>query len=285
MEITNLTNLPRVLVDVIKNDEYSGHGKLTATTIINHPHLFALKNKHYDEITTDVSSHYHTLLGKSVHYVFEKAGPDFMTEQRFKAIISHPDLHGDVEISAQIDIFELPIKEVTDVKVTTKYKNKLSFEHEAQLNIQAFCMAYNGIKVNSLQLLHIYRDWQKRDKFDHMMPKYPMAKISVPLWSHDQQLDYIVKRLKMFQQYNGEHCDEESRWAKPDVYAVMKPGSTRSRKNFPTKNEAQLNLKAGEIIEHRPGGDIRCQEYCDVNTFCPYYIKKYLCPSLENKGE
>lgn len=286
MKITNFLQLPSVLVNVIENDGYTGHGKLTATTIISHPHIFALKNKYNEDITTDVVDHFHTLMGKAIHYIFEKAGEEYITEKRYFATIESPRLKKKYEISAQIDIMEIRTRKLTDIKVTSKFGNKAKPEHIAQMNIQDYVMYQNGIEVDSMELLHIYRDWQKKDKYEHMMPDYPMAKILVPKWSTKQQYDYIVDRLVEFENYAGEPCDAETRWAKPDQWALMKPGGSRSRKNCSSEQEAQMNLKAGEIIEYRPGSDVRCQEYCDVNKFCSYYIEKYLCkPISQSKGE
>ena len=276
MEVTNILGLPDVLVDIIKNDSYGGKGKLTATTLIDHPHLFALKNQNESKIKVDVVDQFHTLLGKSVHYLFEKAGHSYITEQRFFTTIKDPRLQKEYEISAQIDIFKMATKKLTDIKVITKYRNGLKFEYEAQLNIQVYCMQNNNIPVDSAELLHIYRDWHKKDKYDHQLPSYPINSVQVPIWDRQRTHDFIVERLLEFEKYDGGHCDPESRWARPDVYALMKPGATRSRKNCATEQEAYANQKPGEIIDFRPGIDARCADYCDVNVFCPYYIKKYL---------
>ena len=72
MVLTNKHNLPPVMEDVIKNDGYDGTG-LTVTTLLNPPHIYFLKQRHRNDVIEDVMDHFHTLMGKSVHYLFEKA--------------------------------------------------------------------------------------------------------------------------------------------------------------------------------------------------------------------
>lgn len=284
MTLTNRKNLPNILLDVIKNDSYDGVG-FTATTIINNPHLYYLRLKHKDDVVEDVLDHFHTLLGKAVHYVFEKAGSSYLTEVRFKTTIEDKRLIKPVEISAQIDVFDVTNKILTDLKIVTKAKTGVSEEYEAQLNIQKYIMERNGFTVNQMELLHIYRDWYKKDKYDSMLPQDPIARKPVPMWTRTQVEEYIVTRLLLFQNYDGTPCTEKERWTKPTVYAVKTPTANRSRKNFTNFDEAQMALKPGEIVETRPGGDPRCQEYCSLNNFCSFYINKYLAKMPQEKKE
>ena len=275
MVLTNKHNLPPVMEDVIKNDGYDGTG-LTVTTLLNPPHIYFLKQRHRNDVIEDVMDHFHTLMGKSVHYLFEKAGGRYLSEIRFKTTINDPRLKQPMEISGQIDNYEPSTGILTDMKVVSKHKHEVSITYEAQVNMQKYLMEDNGIYPNQLQLLHIYRDWQKRDKFDHKLPDTPIAKKNIPIWTREATHEFIVSRLLLFQNYNGEHCSEEDRWAKKTQYAVKKPTADRSRKNFDSYAEAQMNLKPGEVIETRLGGDPRCQDYCSLNNFCPFYIQKYL---------
>ncbi len=72
-------------------------------------------------------------------------------------------------------------------------------------------------------------------------------------------------------------CTPKERWAKPDQWAVMKQGNKKSSKNFDNEPDAiryaaKLQEDSGRKchVEHRPGKDQKCLEYCDCRPFCNY---------------
>jgi hypothetical protein len=150
--------------------------------------------------------------------------------------------------------------------------------------MQKYLMEDNGIHPTQLQLLHIYRDWHKRDRFDHKLPDHPIAKKHVPIWTREATHEFIVQKLLLFQNYNGEHCSFDERWAKETMYAAKKPTADRARKLFTSEKECLDNLKPGEVMETRLGGDTRCQDYCSLNNHCNFYIKKYLAKMPEGEN-
>ena len=69
-------------------------------------------------------------------------------------------------------------------------------------------------------------------------------------------------------------CTPEERWAKPDKWAVMKHGRKSAVKVFDSEEEANANIGLGDYIEYRQGVDTKCEDYCMVNQFCPYWQKR-----------
>src|SRR3990172_3462447 len=71
-------------------------------------------------------------------------------------------------------------------------------------------------------------------------------------------------------------CTDEERWAKPDEWAVRKRGVTRALphgahladlRSAEAFAESQRHKFAVEI-DHRPGGNPRCEAYCRGARWC-----------------
>lgn len=66
-------------------------------------------------------------------------------------------------------------------------------------------------------------------------------------------------------------CSPEERRARPDIYAVLKPGGKRAVRLFESENEALAfaeNSGAGFYVQKRPGSSVRWEMYCPVSQFC-----------------
>ena len=74
-------------------------------------------------------------------------------------------------------------------------------------------------------------------------------------------------------------CTPEQRWAKPEKWAVKKGRQKRALRVLGSEDEANEYIAAhcgsGSMwVEHRPGEDTKCDGYCDVRRWCPYYQSK-----------
>ena len=75
-------------------------------------------------------------------------------------------------------------------------------------------------------------------------------------------------------------CTPEERWHKEDTYAVMKEGRKSAVRVFKTHGDAQAYIDSKMLdnkhsIVKREGTDNRCENYCNVNKWCPYYKSKH----------
>jgi len=287
--ITNNKGFPLALVKAVENDSYSkGMADRSVTGLLAPPRQAALKDIHGDEITEDVSERTFALYGQLVHLLLERSGEqdrNALTEER---------MFTEVEgwtISGQTDTITLTEDEawvVSDYKFVTAYKFKRDYsgelvmpaEYEQQLNMYGHLLRENGFKVDGLKIVAIYRDWSKMEaKRDKNYPQLGAETHDVKLWSEEDAKAFIAERVRLHQAAENDlpECDEEERWAKPDKYALMpNANSVRARKLFDTEVAAvtwayENKIKEGWVVDHRPGVNTRCENYCLVSEYCEQF--------------
>lgn len=279
MKITNNHNLPESIINAISRNYIPAKYRMSVTDLVNAPLIRQLKMKHWDELTEDASDRLWMLLGTSLHYVLEQHSPDdAFEEEKLTAT------YGKYTIVGKSDLYHNGI--VTDWKTTSVYSFLLGEKPEwiAQLNVYAYLWRYNGFPVSKLQVNAILRDWSKGKTFkDDNYPKIPFMQIDIPLWDNKATEDYIAERIKLHEQVPAPECTPEEKWQRPTTYAVMKKDRKTAIRVFDTKLEAELELDNQEAkskakkknekfsIEERKGENVRCENYCTVNKFCPYY--------------
>lgn len=272
MKLTNKNGFPEALVRAIQNDTYSkGDADFSVTELLQPPRLRALKKLHGHEIQEDVEDRLWALYGQIVHTILERANEADLVEKRFKAKF------GDFTLSGQVDSLVLKGGALTDWKFSTAWAFKANQapkpEWEAQLNMQAELLRRNGLEVKQLQIVGLIRDWQIRDARDN--PNYPQSQVvtqGIPMWSPEKVESFINMRIAMHVEAEKAlpQCSIEDRWAKPDVYAVVK-GKRAINGGLQYSLEAAESLCAknpGTRVEVRRGESTRCQMYCPVSEFC-----------------
>ena len=290
MKYTNKYNIPNEIIRSITNDGYdSGGADLSATGLLQPPQIRILKREHDSEVTTDVSDRIWILLGTSVHNILERANmdnTDVLTEQRMFAQIDG------YKISGQTDSISIEDKIVKDYKVTSVWSVLSALkegkpEWEQQLNIYAYLYRINyKTDVSALNIIAIMRDWSKNGRLRNKdYPKCAVEVIQIPLWSEEEQLDFIKERIKIHKTADlifdldgtTPECTAEERWAKPDTYAVMKKGRKSALRLLPTEEKAKQFMKDYKVsytdlsIDFRKGVSTRCEGYCEVSQFCKQY--------------
>jgi hypothetical protein len=271
MRITNKHNLPAALVRAIENDSYSrGESDITVTELIAPPQIVALKRKHREEMTEDAADLLYSLMGQAIHAILERAGTG-MAEQRLYMTIDG------VKIGGQID--HLENGELSDYKVMSVWEsmNGLKPEKSAQLNILKLLCVENGLEVNSLSIVAIYRDWQRSKAGKDNYPPVQAQVFPIEDWGRERTIAYIRERLAAHKEVP--ECSEEDRWEKPPVYAVRTSGRKTAIRLLNSEEDARIFIDANGVkngtIEHRPGERTRCEFYCPVSSFCNQH-KEYL---------
>lgn len=275
MKLTNRNNLPDALVRAIGNDNYSkGESDFSVTELLKPPRVRALEIQHADKIQEDVEDHIYRLYGQIVHTILERANEADMVEKRFFAKF------GDYTLSGQVDSLVLKDGVLTDWKFSTAWAFKSNQppkpEWVAQLNMQAELLRRNGHTVNKLQIVGLIRDWQIREASQN--PDYPQAQVatqSIPMWEAQKVETFIHLRIAMHVAAETElpQCSDEDRWAKPNVYAVMKgkraiPGGLQYS---PEAAESMCAKNPGSRVEFRRGESTRCAMYCAASEFCTQF--------------
>ena len=140
------------------------------------------------------------------------------------------------------------------------------------------------------EIVALIKDHNKREAAkDKDYPQYPVFVVS---WDFtEEDLDTAEKDIRSWfrdvaiaESTPDDElipCTEEQRWAKPEKWAVKKGKQKRALRVLGSEEEAQSyidrypeNEKKQLWIEHRLGEDTKCEGYCDVRRWCPYYQSK-----------
>lgn len=272
-KITNNAGLPAPLVRAIQLDPYSkGDCDYTTTSLIKPPRILALERRHEDEIVEDASDRIWSLFGQLGHLVLERAGMRELVERRFTVERMGKKIGGQVDLWLSGEVLSGVL---IDYKFTSQWaaKDGVKPEWEQQANINALLCRENGFHVFQAQIVAIYRDWsvgEARRNQDY--PQTQVQVFPVKLWPAEQQESFIADRIAMHVDAERELplCTELERWARPEKWAVMKAGREKAVKLFDDSRSAtDLSVsKPGHYVEHRPGVQTRCLDYCPCLPFC-----------------
>lgn len=288
MKLTNRSGLPEAIINAMKNDSYdAGDSDFTATSLLKPARIVALEKLHKDEIEEDAEDGLWRLYGQIAHSIVERANQNDISEKRYFSMF------GRYKVSAQIDTLCLSSGRLSDYKFTTAWGFKSDSppkpEWVAQLNIQSELLKRNAIDSRSLHIVGLLRDWQiSKAKEDPAYPQAPVITLDIPLWSREQTVAFIEMRiaahLQAQQAERLPECSPEERWAKPDIWAVIKIGQKRAiNGGVQLKKELAdrvCDSNPGTYVEYRPGESVRCKNYCSVSKFCTMYQA-----SIENEKE
>lgn len=270
--LTNRSELPQSIVDAVLNDAYSkGDADISVTGLLRPPRLAALEDKHENEIVEDASDRIWSLFGQAIHTILERANRTAVAERRLSI-----KMEG-LTVSGGMDLYE-DHGALSDYKVTSVWKlvkGDLD-EWEKQLNLYSVILRHHGHKVEKLQIVCLLRDWSKMEA--DRDPAYPQAQVvNVPisLWEPAKAEKFMRERIILHKQakISLPECSPEDRWARPDVFAVMKTGRKTAVKLYSTMDEAKTHVGFDRAlsVQHRPGMSVRCKAYCPVSKFCTQY--------------
>lgn len=284
MKYLNSFNLPPSFVEAVKKETYdisnNVKNRISVTTLIDSPRVKLLRERYWDRLEEDVTDNVWRLLGSSVHFVMD----GISAENRLKEERLFVDVNG-INITGKPDLYDGTTKTIQDYKLTSVWSVLLGDkpEWEKQLNCYAWLLRTYGFEVERIQIIAILRDWSKaRAKREETYPKSAVAVIDIPLWSFEKQGEFVQERVNIHRAAENlpdeklPECSSAEKWTTEDVYAVMKGSNKRAVKLFDKKEEAEEFAKTDKAyrVELRAGEDKRCEEYCNVKNFCPYYLAK-----------
>jgi hypothetical protein len=270
--LTNRAHLPQAVVDAVTNDDYTrGNANISVTGLLRPPRLAVLEDRHENEIVEDASDRIWSLIGQSIHTILERANRTAIAERRLSMAIEGWTVSGGMDVYQEDGT-------LLDYKVTSVWKlikGDLD-EWEKQLNLYSVILRHHGHKVEKLQVVAVLRDWSKMEA--ERDPSYPQAQIvniNIQVWAPELALKFMRERVILHQQARVTlpECSPEDRWARPDVWAVMKHGRKTAVKLYSNENEAKAHVGFDKslYVVHRPGLSVRCQSYCPVSKFCQQY--------------
>jgi len=283
MITTNNFNLPEPMVRALTSERRKPVlGRLSATALIDSPLRRILSLKHFEELTEDVSDNLWLLLGTAVHHVIEKSG--HKDESEVKTVIDHDS---GATLVMVMDYYK--DGELIDWKVTSVYSFLLGTKIEwvNQMNVMKYILNTNNIPVNNMRIYAILRDWVKTKSYDPDYPKIPFKEAIIESLPEKELEEYINQRVHLHLEAEKHlddvtlipQCSEEERWTRPTVYAVTRKGIKKSIRNLESMEEAKKYISGNAslaadkniFVDVRKGIDMRCEQYCGVSQFCPYY--------------
>ncbi len=282
--VSNKFDLPEPLVEALTPERHRPiPGRFGVTTLIDSPLRRILTMRHFDEIEEDVADGIWALLGKMGHKVLEKNKQ--VSEVWIETKFDDTTIVGVVDYTKDRKVIDFKFTSVYSVIFAT---DKSSWEQ--QLQIYAYLL---GKPVTSLENWLILRDWNRRDsQKSNDYPKIPFARLVYDPWQKTAVEAFIQGRLSLHleaekicpEQSSNEipahlWCTPTERWGKKDTWAVKKKTAERAVRVYDSEEAAKKHFGdvwpevGGYFIEHRPGEDVRCESYCAVNKWCPYYTK------------
>ena len=284
MPISNRFNLPEVVVKALTTDHYTrGQSDISVTSLIDSPKIGLLQREHRDEIEQDAVDFLWSRFGTSVHNMFEDAveGENCISEERLYHNSNGWTLSGAIDLQH----VEEDGVVVSDYKVTSVWSvifDKKEWHH--QLNCYAWLVRHaKNLPVKQLRIIAILRDWSRRKAGDGNYPESPIMIIDVPVWSNEEQDQYVDYRMRLHQSAEMGYvhdkelpaCSDDERWVKPTTYAVRKKSRVRAIKVHEVKDDAERHaqeLGKEHFVEERKGSATRCeQNWCRVAEWCDQY--------------
>jgi hypothetical protein len=245
-------------------------------------------------------------MGTAIHEYFEKylkiwADKYNYTDYQFEKQVESTFIVDDVplKVSGRFDVMDGT--EMWDIKTAKAWKKIFDPDLEdwhAQQNMYAYLCHLNGIAVDSINIMAVYKDWQENNALRD--PKYPQDQIvdyNLNYWNFQDTEEYIWDRLRKHHAVEETPDDElpactrKERWERfnggHDVeYAIMKsPQAKRAAKVVRTTLSDAYAIANGmkgitsqSFIEVRYARRTRCHDWCPVANKCNHYQaykKKY----------
>ena len=243
MILTNVHGLPDPVVRALTYDGYDRVGDVSVTELLKPPQMAYLQSQHDAEIAEDVSERIWQLWGSAAHEVLYRA-------TNKDAVIAEKRLTMELAgwtVAGKADIYDTETQEITDYKTASVWSVVFEpagrVEHHQQLNLYRVLFEANGYPIKSLRLIHILRDWNRKDSLNRSnYPRIPIHVLNVPLWPQEEAEAFLARRVMLHQaareegRYDG--CTDAERW---------------------------INAK---------GDYPRCETYCNVSSWCDQYRRE-----------
>lgn len=282
MVITNNLNLPRAFVEMAQKDYEIKPDEYRATSLLKPVREILLERRHKDEITQDVSDMIWMLFGTAVHSVLEQQveGDHEIKEARIKIPFAGKILSG------KPDLYDGQRETLVDYKTTSVWKvvHREFDDWRKQLLIYSYMLRSIGFPVSRGEIIAMLKDHSKtKAKTDADYPPLPVSRIIFKFKEQDfadieQFLTEKFEAIKEAESLPDDElplCPPADRYNSGDAYAVKRNGRKTALRVLDSQEVAEEYIvqNGGKdlYVEHRPGVDKKCMEYCSCREFCSYY--------------
>lgn len=280
MKVTNIFNLPQAFVEAVTTEKHNQDGEFSATTLLKGACETILTKRHWAEILVDASESIWQVFGTAVHSIFERQKDNTFKEEFFSVDVSNS------KVTGRVDSYDLENEILVDWKTASVWKIiKGDFDDwKRQGLIYAWLIKKCGLNVKKCRFIALLKDHSKteaRNKADY--PKLPVYVYEFEVTADDLAniesfVEAKVKEIEFYENTPDEElrpCTKEERWQTPDKWAHMKEGRKSAIKLYDSEEEAnKIELKKDEYIEHRPGENKKCNDYCICKNWCPLFKKE-----------
>lgn len=276
MTYTNKLALPAAIVKRCSFEKHNKPGELSATTLLKGLKQIVLEERHWNEISQDVSDNVWALFGEATHSLLETESPD-----EFSEVSVDTEVEG-VKITGRIDNYNMKSGVITDFKTASVWKimfNDFS-DWKKQGLLYAWLLRRNAFIADRCRFIALMKDHSKsKARYDANYPQSPVFVFEFQVTPADlRRIEDMVIAKSVDYKASSEKsddaipaCSPEERWYKPGKVALMKSGRKSAIKLYNTKEEAEAAQTPGTFIEERPGESKRCADYCLVNKWCDFY--------------
>lgn len=281
MRVTNKQNLPLALVQAVSTDRHNKSGCFSATTLLKGECETILTARHFDEIEVDASDSIWTVFGTAVHSIFEKQKDETFKEEFFSVDVSKS------KVTGRLDCYDMENETIVDWKTASVWKVQFKdFEDwKRQGLIYAWLLSKEGLSVKKCRFVALLKDHSKsKARFDKSYPQAPVFVYEFSVTAEDLEnigkfIEQKILSLEACGRVADEDlkpCTESERWATPEKWGVMRKGRKSALKLCDTEEEAEAVKaeKGGDFIEYRKGESRKCEDYCNVCKWCPFYKKE-----------
>ena len=278
MVVKNELGLPQAFINALNLEKHNAEGCYSATTLLKGACEQVLSDRYFDKIEIDVADCVWQIWGTAVHLIFEKAGIEGFTEEKFEVPVSNS------KVTGRVDLYDLENETVYDWKTASTWKVQFQdfSDWDRQGLIYAWLMKQNGLKVKEIKFVALLKDHSKsKARTDSEYPQKPVVVHTVKATEESlaEIEKFIIEKVKQFEEahkladWEITPCSKEERWATEDKYAVMKTGRKTALKLCNSEEEAKslMDQMGGTSIEFRPGVSKKCLDYCSCKEFCPFY--------------
>lgn len=285
MRYTNDLGLPAQFVRAVSFDRHPSRPRTySVTQVLRGVTETVLGRRHDDEIVVDVADNTWAIFGSAVHAIFEQSEE---TDSQLKEEYVWLDMPNGYRLTGIFDLYDASTGIITDWKTASVWRVMMhDWEgYRRQLLAYGVILRSMGFEVRGGQIVALLKDHSKsKARFD---PEYPQRELVKVEWEFsstelDEMYSWLVERLAEIERAESvpddelQPCTPEERWHRGDKWAVVKDGNKKALKLWETREEAVEHagrLGKGYHVEDRPGTDAKCEGYCLVRDFCPYWQK------------
>ena len=297
MKITNKLGLPQPFVSAVEREYQYADKRYSATSLLKGVREAILQRRHDDEIESDVADMAWAIFGTAVHGILENAEETATQIKENKLEVEMPNGY---TLSGIFDLYDDETGTVTDYKTASVWKLKFGcwdnwepkpgeFEDwRKQTLIYCWMLRQIGFDAKRGQIVALLKDHSKTKAAIGEHPPLPIYQIAWDFAEKDfaEIEDYLTGKfaqIEVAEKLPDDElpiCTEEERWTRGEAYAVMKKGTKRAKKLFKAEEYKDAAMAAqtfaegmgsGFYVEHRPGRDGKCLDYCSAAPFCSHY--------------